>query len=244
MSKKSENIEKTAAIEPSHIQTTTTIRLITRNGVWLFDGKNDAEGKIAGLNRYASKVREAWNDSKKGWPWANLFLLQTEERISVAKIYLEQLKAKFESTIAIDNYSVSKPINEKPTVRTIASIAPYPYKVGQLIVLADHTIAQVLMLRHNGFITEDESKIYRKEISKSVRGVLEHSNRYPNMKQYAGKPENEIDEAISNRLGVSLPEEVRNGISKPKYGPRVEDKKDVPVLFRHGDGSKSIAAGN
>ena len=232
MTKESENIQKTTAIEPSHIQTTTTIKLITRNGVWLFDGKNDADGKIAGLNRYTIKIREAWNDAKKGWAWANLFLLQTEERINGAKIYLEQLKAKFDATITMENYNVSKPTNAKPTVRTIASIAPYPYKVGQLIVLADITIAQVLMLRHNGFITEDESKALRKEISKTVRSVLEHSNRYSNMKQYSGKTEGEIDEAISIRLGSSLPEDVRNGSCRPKYGPRVEGQKNVSILFK------------
>ena len=32
-------------------------------------------------------------------------------------------------------------------MRTIARIAPYPYQVAQLIVLADNTIAQMLMLR-------------------------------------------------------------------------------------------------
>ena len=65
MSKKSENIQKTAAIEPSHIQT-TTIQLITRNGVWLFDGKSAANRKIAGLNRHAIKIRKVWNDARKG----------------------------------------------------------------------------------------------------------------------------------------------------------------------------------
>ena len=174
--------------------------------------------------------------------WANLFLLQTEEKINSTKFYIEQMKAKLDAKITIENYSVTKPINAKPTVRTIASIAPYPYQVGQLIVLADSTIAQVLMLRHNGFITEDDSKMLRKEISKSVRSVLEHSNRYSSMKCYEGKAENEINEAISIRLG-SLPEDVRNGNSKPKFGPRVVAKKDVHILFKSGDGSKSIAAG-
>ena len=237
MSKESENIK------PSHIQTTTTIQLLTRNGVWLFDGKNDSDGKIAGLNRYAAKIREAWNDAKRGWEWANLFLLQTEEKINSSKFYLKQMKAKLDTKNSIEGYSVTKPINVKPTIRTIASIAPYPYQVGQLIVLADETIAQVLMLRHNGFITEEESKALRKEISKSVRSVLEHSNRYSSMKQWAGKPENEIDEAISIRLG-SLPEDVRSGNCKPKFGPRVVIKKDVHVLFKKGDDSKSITAGS
>ena len=218
----------------SNIHTTTTIILHTRHAVFLFLGRKDEDSKkrIAGLNRYAIKLKLAWADVKKGDPWANHFLLQAEEKLEVANQELKEAAAQLKR-YELDGFRITQPKTSAPVTKIISSPTPYPYKVGQLIVRADALIAQILTLRHNGFIHDEDSKNLRSNVMRAVRAVLEHATRYVSSSSYAGTPD-EIDSKMSMRLG-RISDEARAGTIRPKFGPTPTDPakaKMAQILFK------------
>ena len=140
---------------PNAIKSVTTIQLHTRNGVFLFDGQNSDNKRIAGLNRYAARTKTAWLDAKKGQSLRQInSCCKSEEKLEFCRAELN-IKQKQLQEYTIPNYQITEPKSTSPVIKTITSVSPYPYIAAQLIVQADQIICPnvILTLRHNAFLT-------------------------------------------------------------------------------------------
>lgn len=212
---------------PGSLNDKVTITLHTKQAYGIMKGR-PADGKkpvVIGLFGFAGRTKEIFDAAKNDNPYADWWLIRTEEKIMscrlVLKVLDELIKDRLGSiagiTIEFDDAS--------PATTELKFLSQYGHLVAHIITLYDTAMRSLISLRKIGQL-DDVIETHRRICGRQIRGLLGFSYQYKSMKVSRSDMIDRTDKGIQaeKRLG-SLPREILNSEKLPAFGPIHPDEE-------------------
>ena len=168
--------------EPGMLKTSVSVELNTKQAVKLFYGQigNKETGKqeIAGVLRFAEKVKQMTYAASRDDPYADYFLVLVEKSLEESKrkiqIIHEQMSAYSDQTLLTINQGSSI----KPVVFKTEFASVYANLALDLLKYADNVIVEVLAIKHIGLLETEKANITIGSIQRIMRQVFLSTGNY------------------------------------------------------------------
>ena len=141
---------------PGPLHGSAEISLQTGWAVGLLRGRarEKGAGEIIGLFRFASLLQPIWEAAKEDDPYADMYLVQIEDRIGACKDEILATRRALEKQInKFDGLKVDLPESTAPVTSKLHFSVPLAWQAAQLVYEFDRLILAYMMIQHLGLAT-------------------------------------------------------------------------------------------
>tara|TARA_R110001592_G_scaffold363329_1_gene684174 strand:- start:6580 stop:7377 length:798 start_codon:yes stop_codon:yes gene_type:complete len=122
----------------------------------LVHGRRSGDGKpaIIGLVGFADRLKTLWQAARQNDPYADWWLIKTEESIAACREQLNHLFEQFNQLLKSHyNFEVAIAESSKPQRIALQFANPYAFRAAQMLAEFDRLICTVMTVRHLGVAT-------------------------------------------------------------------------------------------
>lgn len=222
------------------VQTRYAQKLVVGRGKY----EKDDPPAIIGLIRFAMLMRRLWDASELDDPYADWYLLQTQENLEHGHEELKHLKQQIEQRLqGVQGVQITVAESHEPVRIPLHFANPYGYMGAYLISDYDQFARAVLTARHVGLLSRDESeRMLHQNGGRLVRRAFSSAQGF----KYCGVTRDDM--AANNakaRAAIEamgeLPQEVLTGELRPRIRPE-HRKKDARKRLERLERIKFLAS--
>ncbi|MDH3001454.1 hypothetical protein A1D23_12985 [Chelonobacter oris] len=201
---------------------------------WSTEENGKKQAQIISLPHCLSILNQINQDASNNDPYADLFLIQFEEKIQSARKQMQDISEKIYDLYAKlipEEVDIQRCHNLSPVTLPIYIKYPMGYILVYLLTDFDAVARAVLTASHIAIMTKADAKAWMQQASHLVRSVFAEAQQY----RHSGVTRQDFAEnnarALSaiERLGT-LPQAVLDGIQRSGYAPVIRNLADADEL--------------
>lgn len=208
---------------------------------------------IIGLPRFISLMNTLRLDSLADNPYADMWMLQMEERLLAAREEMDFLIAGMQTLFSRipETMTIKDSVSIQPARFPVFASTPLGFIAVYLLTDFDELVRKVLLAHHMALMTSMEKKAFFIKAGRIISGVLVQAQRYrriPVSRQDLREGNGRARDAIA--LAGPVPDDILDGTRRSSYSPplsqteagsaapapaeRPEVANDEPDLARQG----------